>query len=231
MTNLKTTIRQDPRIKRSLDALYYSRELLKYNYNQLYQQYSSLSYEPKKLKRQIIPVLSSVWAVLDHVYKIREIARAIPGLSHQDKQRKEYLRKTEGVEILRHYNQHLQNRLAKNEIDNFPVFGSISWVDQIDPKFYYIAYYGNYRTAKNYGNMGLYGGAFNVESRKWHSRICLAIEGARFDIDPLYMDTNGFVERILNWIRLTYINQLDEPDRTYVMTLEMDINKGLIFNK
>lgn len=217
-------------MKRCYDGIYYAFELLEYNYNQLYFQYEQLPSLPIFLKAKLIPLLSNVWMIVDQIFKIREISQAIPGLSHLDQHRKTFLDETIITDELRHYIQHLRNKLAKKDIDTFPVFGSLSWVDPKRPNLYHTAYFGNSYEDQNGEHQSYFAGHFDAASRKWKSRICLSINGEQFNIDPLFESAKVFKNHIMLWIKMNYLKSLQESDSINVLTFNMNTNQETIFD-
>ncbi len=224
---MKVESNQDPRIIRCFDALYYSFELLKYNYTELFKCCPNIKVSPEML----IPTLSHCWMIIDLIYKIREISQAIPGLGHQTKELKKFLDKTKVAELFRHYIQHLRQKLSKRDLESYPVWGSLSWVDQLDNSTNNVAIFGTPIDAPSGKKLSVVSCAYDRFARKWVSRISLAIGEAAFNIDPLHQDTIEYKEFILPWMMNHYTTGLKEPSKPITLSARIMQTPPTIFDE
>ena len=185
----------DTRIVKCLDGLHYSFEMLEYVYSSLHEICSHI----KDDQSSLIPALWQCWSFIDILHRIREIAQAIPGLSKKDDNLVSFLKTTDLAEEYRHYIQHLRGELSKSEINPFPVWGSLSWVDPKDSTTTYLIAIGARIGSTNYT-----GCVFDTVERKWVSKVCLGIQEKSFNYDPIYEACIKFREFIIPWALATY---------------------------
>lgn len=174
-----------------LDGLYYSFEMLDYSYSDLYELCIGIKEDSKK----IIPALSKSWLFVDSVHRIREISQAIPGLSGNNKELKEFLNITKLTKFYRNYTQHLRRELSKKEINPFPAWGNLAWVDPKDSTRSYIAMIGIQINKTGYA-----GSVYDRIEKKWVSKVCLNIENKSYNFDLIYNACNKFKAFIIPWI-------------------------------
>lgn len=128
----------DLRKIRCFDGLHYSFQLLRNYHSGLWETCCKIPTDNSR----VIPALASCWGGIDAVHRIREIAQSVPSLNMKHAELRAFLTATTLAEDCRHYIQHLRNELAKNPTNTFPVWGSLSWVDNINPERVHIAVLG-----------------------------------------------------------------------------------------
>ncbi len=120
----------DTRLVRCLDAFGLSFAILQHIHADLHTVCASV----KSRKESLPPAFWRCWSFVDVVHRIREVAQAVPGLSMKTPELRLFLGATAIAEEFRHYIQHLRTELSKSPGNTFPVWGSLSWVDLVDPQ-------------------------------------------------------------------------------------------------
>ena len=202
-----------------LDGLYYSFEMLDYSYSDLYELCIGIKEDSKK----IIPALTKSWLFIDSVHRIREISQAIPGLSGKNKELKEFLKITEISEFYRNYIQHLRGELSKKDINTFPAWGNLAWVDPKDSTISYIAILGVQINKTGYASC-----VYDRIEKKWVSKVCLNIENKSYNFDPIYDACKKFKAFIIPWILSNNKVELNIKKEISIMTVSI-IQNGLGF--
>jgi hypothetical protein len=192
---MSPTASSDIRIVKCLDGLHYSFESLRYVYSSLYDVCSRI---PEN-QGALIPAIWQCWSFVDILHRIREIAQAMPGLSKKDIELVKFLKATKLTEEYRHYIQHLRSELSKKEINPFPVWGSLSWVDPKDISSTYLVMIGAQISGTSYS-----GCVYDTVERKWVSKVCLGIRGWSFNFDPIFKACDLFHDYIISWALSTY---------------------------
>jgi hypothetical protein len=156
------------------------------------------------------------WSFIDVVNRIREIAQAIPGLSNRNHGLVAFLESTKQAENYRHYIQHLRSELLKKELNPFPVWGSLSWVDPEDPTCSYMVFIG-----AQIGRISYTGSVFDLVERKWVSQISLGIAEKTYNFDQAYNACKQFRDFIMPWILSTYEPGIRVSTELPIITLRM----------
>lgn len=183
MNNLSLSNEQKFKLIRFIDGMNYTFILLDYSYSLLYE--SCLLIE--KEKSNIAAALSHCWQIIDMTHRIREMCQNIPRLSKNDPNVKVFLQNTEPAEKFRHYVQHLRNELAKSNYDKFPVFGSLSWIDDKKPTKFYIAIIGT--QLEGIANHGL---VYDRLKKEFISKVALSVKNMTYNFDLIYKFTINF---------------------------------------
>ena len=131
--------KNDPRILKFFDCIYYSVQILESQYRDLNGVVASL--KPSDSSK-IIRALAVAWSIVDTLNRIREVAQNVPGLSNKTPELKAFLDSTKVVAKFRNYIQHLRNELGKQNLDNFPVWGTFSWINNDDSTICYTSFTG-----------------------------------------------------------------------------------------
>ena len=146
-------------------------------------------------KSKVVPALGSCWGFIDALHRIREIAQAIPGLSVKHQEMRAFLEATALAEDYRHYIQHLRRELANDPPNTFPVWGSLSWVDENKPERSCIAILGAQIDGTNYT-----GCVYDTVEKKWVSKVCLGVDQKSFNFDPIYEACTRFKNFVLPYL-------------------------------
>lgn len=205
--------KEDQRLFKFLDCIHYSLAILNTQYNDLSSILAKLTPSDSD---QIIRALAVSWSIVDSIHRIREVAQNIPGLSGQTPQLKSFINDTNIVEDFRGYIQHLRNELAKIDLDNFPVWGSFSWIDKDNQEICHTAL-----TGTVIGNIGVNSCAYDLHERKWVSKAVLAIKGRVFNIDPCYESAKQFCGFVLDWIKKVKTGQINEKKGIPVISAQL----------
>lgn len=185
----------DIRIVKCLDGLHYSFEILQHIYSSLHEVCSRVQVDHASL----IPALWQCWSFVDFTHRIREIAQSIPGLSNRNKELMTFLEATELAEEFRHYIQHLRSEISKKDMNPFPVWGSLAWVDPANPEYSYLVVFG-----AQVGSPSHTGCVFDTVEKKWVSNVCLGVRSKSFNFDPIYEACLRFRDFIVPWALSTY---------------------------
>lgn len=202
----------DIRIVKCLDGLIYSFEILKYVYSSLYQVCTRI---PEN-EEFIIPAIWQCWSFVDVLHRIREIAQAMPGLSNKDKELVAFLEATKLAEEYRHYIQHLRSELSKTEINPFPVWGSLSWVDSRDTSKAHLVMIGAQTSGTSYS-----GCVFDAVEQKYVSKVCLGIGNKSFNFDPIFEACTLFHNYIIPWALSTYKPEIRITTELSIITFQV----------
>ncbi|OGS00003.1 MAG: hypothetical protein A2V88_11320 [Elusimicrobia bacterium RBG_16_66_12] len=173
----------DIRVVKCADGLHYSFEMLEYIYAGLHETCADMTTD----KKSLIPALWRCWSFVDLVHRIREIAQALPGLSKKDANLMEFLAASALAEDFRHYIQHLRKELSKREVDKFPVWGSLAWVDKADPACCHTVMLGARLENASYASA-----VFDRFEKRWVSKVSLSIGGRSFHFDPVFQACQKF---------------------------------------
>jgi hypothetical protein len=185
----------DIRMVKCFDGLNVAFGLIENSYNGLHEECCNMLNKTANP----IDVLSRCWSIVDNTHRVREISQSIPGLSNKNASLKKYLTKTTVAEDFRHYIQHLRRELSKKEIDPFPVWGTISWIDNHDNDLSHTAILGAQIQGTSYA-----GSVYDTFEKKWVSKVTLSIQNLSFNFDPVYATTQEFKQFIIPWIIDTY---------------------------
>ncbi len=185
----------DIRKVKCFDGLNVAFGLIENSYNGLHEECCKLMNK----KANAIDVLSRCWSIVDNVHRVREISQSTPGLSNKNDSLKSFLSKTTVAEDFRHYIQHLRKELSKKEIDPFPVWGTISWIDIDDNDLSHTAILGAQIEGTSYA-----GCVYDTFEKKWVSKVTLSVQNLSFNFEPVFEATHKFKQFIIPWIIDTY---------------------------
>lgn len=182
----------DVRKIRCLDGLHYSFQMLRHYYTGLWETCCEIPGSNAKL----IPALASAWGFIDALYRIREIAQAVPGLSAKQPDMQAFLSASGLAEDYRHYIHHLRGELANDlPTNSFPVWGTLSWVDPANPARSHMTILGTQIEGTNYT-----GCPFDTVEKKWVSKVCLGLNGKSFNFDPVFLCAARFEAFVLPFL-------------------------------
>jgi hypothetical protein len=183
----------DVRKIRCLDGLHYSFQMLRHHYADLWETCCEIPGNNSKL----IAALAAGWGFIDALHRIREISQAVPGLSAKHPEMQEFLAASILAEDYRHYTHHLRGELANDTpAHSFPVWGTLSWIDPVNPTRSHMAIIGTQIEGPNYT-----GCPYDAVEKKWVSKVCLGLNGKSFNFDPVYLSAikfEAFVLPLLN---------------------------------
>ena len=202
----------DIRIVKCLDGLHYSFEILRYVYSSLHEACAKI----KDDQEALIPAIWLCWSFVDVLHRIREIAQALPGLSGKDKELVSFLKETNLAEEYRHYIQHLRAELSKREVNPFPVWGSLSWVDPKDSSCTHTVFIGAQISSTSYS-----GSVFDTVERKWVSKVCLGVREKSFNFDPIFEACTRFQKYIVPWALSTYKPRIRLIAKVPIVTMQV----------
>lgn len=191
------------KIIRYLEGMNYTFSLLDYSYTDLYEVCLSIN----KDKSKIIPALSRCWQIIDMTHRIRELCQSTPCLNKDDRDVKSFLDNTKSAEEFRQYVQHLRQELPDLQDKQYPVFGSLSWVDSENDKKCYIAIVGTLliEEAEKAGIQRVSSGTvYDTYENKFVSKVTLTLSSSHFNMsynfDPIYDATVKFKQFIMQYL-------------------------------
>ncbi len=179
------------KIIRLLDGMRYALRLLEYNQQSLYNACLLI----KKNKPDLIPALSHCWQIIDMTHRIREMSQAIPTLSNDNRCLKTFLSNTKSAENFRHYIQHLRTELLHSKHGKFPVFGSLSWVDNTDNRKCHIAIMGSQLNGIKH-----FGLTSNRQDKRFVGRVELSLGNEPYNFDLAYETILKFQKFIMPYL-------------------------------
>lgn len=94
-------------------------------------------------EEQITSGLLDAWTLVDVCYRVRELVQQTPGLSQKLPGIQVFIRRTEQIENLRHYVQHLRSGIPNIPIQSNPLWGVLSWAPTNDKTVCYTIFSGN----------------------------------------------------------------------------------------
>jgi len=184
--------KDDPRIYRILDAVNFSELSLVTQHALLEQAIASISEDEPE---SIVRAMMTAWAIVDCVHRVRELAEGTPGLGKSCAERSRFLDATKVCHDFRNYIQHLRQELLKPDLDEFPVWGSFSWVDPSDQSTCCTVL-----TGTRVGKVSVQSCVYDRLERRWVSRTTLCLGRASLNIDPVVEETKAFCHFIQRWI-------------------------------
>jgi hypothetical protein len=139
----KTDLR---RVALYLDGLRYSFRFAKLATHRLRDTLDEIAVRQRTEKHSeecVMSALLDAWCVIDMCHRIRELIEELPQLPRRDSWVRRFLLKSEKVEALRHYVQHLR-RSANSLPDGVePLWGALCWIPRDSPTECYSILTGN----------------------------------------------------------------------------------------
>lgn len=113
-----------------LDGIRYSFHIFDLTCNRLTESLRTLSgKQPSELiADRISAAIADAWTLIDVTHRLRELLSQAPRLKKNLPELQAFLRSTEAVEGLRHFNQHFRTEIDKFSSVGAPLWGSLSWV-------------------------------------------------------------------------------------------------------
>jgi len=192
---------QDVRNIRWWDGLYYSFEVLTYYYQGLHELCCEITGDDSK----IVPALASCWGFIDALHRIRKITQHLP-INKRCQEVRAFNDATKLAKCYRNYIQHLNKELSKKSPNTFPVWGSLSWVDERQPERSHTAILGARSPGIKYSSC-----VYDTVNRKWASKVCLGWKQESFNFDPVYESSMRFREFVIPHL----INIVSREVRSY----------------
>ena len=209
--------KRDIRKIRILDGLHYSFGLLNYFYSDLHEICCSIL----KDNSQVVRALAHSWGFIDALHRVRELAQSIPDLSVRHPEIRFFLSKTRLAEDYRHYIQHLRNELAKDPPNMFPVWGSLSWVDQDNEEISHLVIFG-----AHIKNIKYTGCVFDTKEKRWVSKVSLGVAYRSFNFDPIYDASMRFQEFIIPYLLEGASNYFQIRDELPIVTMKINLKNN-----
>jgi hypothetical protein len=202
---------------RCLDGLHYSFELLSYSYKGLYE----CCCEIPKDNDRVVEALSRCWGFIDALYRVRQIAAAVPRLSAKHEEMRVFEAETSLAEYFRHYVQHLRGEISRRPANTFPVWGSLSWVDPANDKKCHLAMLG-----AQVEKIGYTGNIYDRQEQRWVSKVCLAVGDHSFNFDRAFQYASRFRTFILGFLIENASPKLKVRDRLPIISMEVVLPEG-----
>ncbi|MCH8863108.1 MAG: hypothetical protein IID51_11425 [Proteobacteria bacterium] len=196
---------------RCFDGLHYSFELLSYFHSNLHPMCCEIIDDNAK----VIPALACAWGFVDALHRIREISQSLPRLGDKHPEMRAFLSATALAEDYRHYIQHLRGELSKDPPNGFPVWGSLSWVDDKNEAESHIALFGAQIEGTGYS-----GCVYDRLEKKWVSKVCLGVGHRSFNFDKVYDSVLRFKEFVLPFVIEGASEEIKLHNKLPIMTME-----------
>jgi hypothetical protein len=197
---------------RCLDGLHYSFELLQHFQGSLY----AVCCKIPDNNSNVVPALGYAWGFIDTLHRIREIARSLPRLSVKHPEVRHFLKATALAEEYRHYIQHLRNELSRDPPNTFPVWGSLSWIDESNNRRSYTVLLGSQIPGTQFSSC-----VYDRVKQAWVSRVCLSAAGTSFNFDHVYESVVRFREFILPWLTEALSGRVCVQGNLPILTVEI----------
>jgi hypothetical protein len=171
------------------EGILFSYKILQFTYSKLYATCLKIPSD----KQIVYEALGICWSFIDTVQRIREIIQQFPTISNKDKTITNFLQQTNITDEYRNYIQHLRNELNKNDLDTFPVWGSLSWVDDQIMNKSYVMLIGTFINQIRYN-----GCTYNTFDKKWVSKVNLSIKNCSYPFDIIFENTTTFIKYFIS---------------------------------
>ena len=122
--------------------------------------------------------------MIDYVHRFFEIVQAMPLLRKDHPKVKKLGNFLKSLQDCRNYLQHMRGDLSKNDDINYPIIGSISWVDN-DQNYTLFCQ----QTTKSFQVPGI---AYDRKLNKYVCRFQLSIGGYEIQLDNVYNEVKSF---------------------------------------
>jgi len=197
---------------RCLDGLHYSFQLLRYYHSGLWETCCEIPLDNYK----VILALAACWGFVDALHRIREIAQSVPGLSSKHIEMRAFLSASSHAEEHRHYIQHLRGELAKDPPNPFPVWGSISWADAVNPKKSHTAFLGAQIPGTSVSSC-----VYDRQEKAWVSKVCLGVNNKSFNFDTALYSAIRFEEFILPFLLKGASDEIKFHEKLPIFSMEV----------
>ncbi len=207
----------DLRKIRCLDGLHYSFQLLRHYHSGLWETCCKIPTD----NSQVIPALAACWGFIDALHRIREIAQSIPGLSAKHAEMRAFLSASSLAEDYRHYIQHMRGELAKDPPNSFPVWGSLSWVDNTNQQRAHTAILGAQIQDTHYTSC-----VYNTVEKQWVSKVCLGISNRSFNFDTVFLSALRFESLILPFLTEGASDEVKFHEKLQIVSIDFIVQPG-----
>jgi hypothetical protein len=83
-------------------------------------------------ERTLVAALSDAWTIIDVLNRLRTMTLQMPGWKKKARDAQLFLQRTDAVETLRHFIQHLNNEVRNVAKTGMPLLGFVQWVASVD---------------------------------------------------------------------------------------------------
>lgn len=205
----------DIRTLKCIEGILFSYKMIKSLYQKLWNSCLSINCNTNNVYESF----EICWSLIDAIHRIREISQQIPKISKKEGYIKDLINNTAIVEEFRDYIQHLRNEINKAEVDNFPVWGSLSWVDKDDEKTSYTIIIGAYIE-----NTSFSGCVYDTYQNKWLSKVSLSIKDKSLNYDIVYECVERFIKSFANNLDDKGIKLSDSLLNPSIVSMKLEMN-------
>ena len=89
---------------------------------------------PELVQSLVVSALLDAWAIIDSTHRLRELLQHMPGGKQKRPELQVFYRNTTSAETLRHFIQHLREKVSPVAKGAVPLWGILSWRTTTDPK-------------------------------------------------------------------------------------------------
>ncbi|TAL69988.1 MAG: hypothetical protein EPN82_05060 [Bacteroidetes bacterium] len=209
----------DTKKSKCLEGIIFSYEMVKNINSKLYTLCCGINED----KTKIYEALMLCWSFIDSVHRIREILQAFPQLNQKDRKLISFLEGTKITETYRNYIQHLRLELNKNEFVDFPVWGSLSWVDKNNNGKCYKVIIGT-----NINNVKFSSCAFDRFERKYVSNVSLSMNNLSYNFDIIFNYLKDYYVHFIKWLESNNQRISETLINPIILSTEIQINNNVI---
>jgi hypothetical protein len=209
----------DRRVVLFLDGIRYSIECYELAWTRLERSLDTLSHladDAKDFTPLIVAATSDAWTMVDSANRLLTLLDQAPKLKKKEPELQLFRRRTEVIEDLRNFFQHLGSEIASFSKRKKPLLGTIKWVtaqgDPNDRNLHMIV------PGTFYDQLQTTGIIFDRREGRFIQRIVL--EAGQSEID--LADLNSLVERFVNWYT-DWFNRTFTGDERYDSDVRMRI--------
>lgn len=81
----------------------------------------------------VVTAIADAWLIVDVVHRLRSMLQQMPGWKTKAAGARLFERRTQDVETLRHFMQHINNEVGRLLVSGVPLLGFIQWVALVAP--------------------------------------------------------------------------------------------------
>jgi hypothetical protein len=144
------------------------------------------------------------------------MSQAIPTLNQDDRHVRKFLSNTKLAENFRHYVQHFRNELLESKYGKFPVFGSLSWIDNEDNMRCHVAIIGSQLNGIKHSGL-----VYDRQNNRFISRVSLSRGNESYNFDLMYNATLEFKRFIIDYLDQKSVLQEADEDSITIFTYQI----------
>jgi hypothetical protein len=192
-----------------LDGIRYSIEITELAYQRLVrilEEYRTTEEDAPQVNRRIVQAMSDAWMLIDSVHRLRELVQQTPRLKKNEPNLQLFLRRTQKVEELRNFIQHLRTGINEFVVRNMSVWGTLAWgeINRDDGSLI------NHILIPGTFYEGVWAAGLTIDGRDLSFRERLVLSAGQYQIDlaDLFDYVAAFAAWYKTWFEATFT---DEP--------------------